>query len=130
MFFFFNDTATTEIYTLSLHDALPISLVGKPGARADDADGGGPGALPELLRRRLGLGATSTSNCWRAGRCCSTSRRKDRPRRTSHSSPQTDPGAYHPPGARLRRSARGAYRAWGGVLCLAARAGLRCFADR
>src|SRR3712207_8398602 len=30
-FFFFNDTATTEIYTLSLHDALPISL------RRDDA---------------------------------------------------------------------------------------------
>src|SRR2546430_8896953 len=29
-FFFFNDTATTEIYTLSLHDALPIS-----GARGD-----------------------------------------------------------------------------------------------
>src|SRR3712207_2907562 len=27
-FFFFNDTATTEIYTLSLHDALPILLVG------------------------------------------------------------------------------------------------------
>src|SRR2546426_7115618 len=27
-FFFFNDTATTEIYTLSLHDALPISEVG------------------------------------------------------------------------------------------------------
>src|SRR4051794_4205193 len=26
-FFFFNDTATTEIYTLSLHDALPISVV-------------------------------------------------------------------------------------------------------
>src|SRR2546422_8242186 len=26
-FFFFNDTATTEIYTLSLHDALPISLM-------------------------------------------------------------------------------------------------------
>src|SRR3712207_9539326 len=26
MLFFFNDTATTEIYTLSLHDALPISL--------------------------------------------------------------------------------------------------------
>src|SRR2546430_15999314 len=28
-FFFFNDTATTEIYTLSLHDALPISI-GRP----------------------------------------------------------------------------------------------------
>src|SRR5256885_6362587 len=26
MFFFFNDTATTEIYTLSLHDALPICV--------------------------------------------------------------------------------------------------------
>src|SRR3712207_8226599 len=26
LFFFFNDTATTEIYTLSLHDALPIFL--------------------------------------------------------------------------------------------------------
>src|SRR3712207_9129220 len=30
-FFFFNDTATTEIYTLSLHDALPISRT--PGRR-------------------------------------------------------------------------------------------------
>src|SRR5258708_18136727 len=28
-FFFFNDTATTEIYTLSLHDALPISVSSK-----------------------------------------------------------------------------------------------------
>ena len=26
-FFFFNDTATTEIYTLSLHDALPIYII-------------------------------------------------------------------------------------------------------
>src|SRR2546421_2312098 len=29
-FFFFNDTATTEIYTLSLHDALPISASTSP----------------------------------------------------------------------------------------------------
>src|SRR5258708_28496674 len=29
--FFFNDTATTEIYTLSLHDALPICADTKPG---------------------------------------------------------------------------------------------------
>src|SRR5229473_1950507 len=28
-FFFFNDTATTEIYTLSLHDALPISALAR-----------------------------------------------------------------------------------------------------
>src|SRR3712207_7692956 len=31
--FFFNDTATTEIYTLSLHDALPISWAAKPRPR-------------------------------------------------------------------------------------------------
>src|SRR3712207_7571897 len=35
MFFFFNDTATTEIYTLSLHDALPIwELCRLPGHAA------------------------------------------------------------------------------------------------
>src|SRR3989442_6174008 len=35
-FFFFNDTATTEIYTLSLHDALPIYLGAiAPGYQAD-----------------------------------------------------------------------------------------------
>src|SRR2546422_8585929 len=32
-FFFFNDTATTEIYTLSLHDALPISIAAAGGLR-------------------------------------------------------------------------------------------------
>src|SRR6266403_1419595 len=32
-FFFFNDTATTEIYTLSLHDALPISFTAGSGTR-------------------------------------------------------------------------------------------------
>src|SRR3712207_8859152 len=32
-FFFFNDTATTEIYTLSLHDALPICLLRARRAR-------------------------------------------------------------------------------------------------
>src|SRR3989449_201294 len=34
MFFFFNDTATTEIYTLSLHDALPISSTASWNSRA------------------------------------------------------------------------------------------------
>src|SRR5947209_17296521 len=33
-FFFFNDTATTEIYTLSLHDALPISSFSSKSATA------------------------------------------------------------------------------------------------
>src|SRR3712207_7614573 len=40
LFFFFNDTATTEIYTLSLHDALPICAP----ARAEPQGGGAPGA--------------------------------------------------------------------------------------
>src|SRR2546429_6540031 len=33
LLFFFNDTATTEIYTLSLHDALPISAAQRAGGR-------------------------------------------------------------------------------------------------
>src|SRR5216683_7691328 len=38
-FFFFNDTATTEIYTLSLHDALPISAAGGSARSAAATDG-------------------------------------------------------------------------------------------
>src|SRR6266446_10068882 len=41
-FFFFNDTATTEIYTLSLHDALPIYLL-EHEADVGDAVRGGVG---------------------------------------------------------------------------------------
>ena len=37
-FFFFNDTATTEIYTLSLHDALPILMDADAAARLDNKD--------------------------------------------------------------------------------------------
>src|SRR2546429_9060477 len=37
-FFFFNDTATTEIYTLSLHDALPIYVGPPPVGRARHRD--------------------------------------------------------------------------------------------
>src|SRR5437899_11547463 len=49
VFFFFNDTATTEIYTLSLHDALPI-LVDPVGlvAHVDRAAGG------SVAERRIG----------------------------------------------------------------------------
>src|SRR3712207_8905220 len=49
-FFFFNDTATTEIYTLSLHDALPIFTSTRP--------------------RRSG-GSDSTSAAWRDRSLCS-----------------------------------------------------------
>src|SRR5256885_13242273 len=51
--FFFNDTATTEIYTLSLHDALPISLQGGL-ARPGDRFGASQRAVPRgrVPRRR------------------------------------------------------------------------------
>src|SRR5256885_3881235 len=39
-FFFFNDTATTEIYTLSLHDALPISGPADDGVGQDEHQDG------------------------------------------------------------------------------------------
>src|SRR3712207_9331199 len=69
-FFFFNDTATTEIYTLSLHDALPISqgarvehlLNGRPEAERPDAHG------PSVSSRtRTSRSAASTrSGCVRS----------------------------------------------------------------
>src|SRR2546430_6909001 len=52
IFFFFNDTATTEIYTLSLHDALPISgrrsrlSTGMGGVRLPDRHGPQDGDIP------------------------------------------------------------------------------------
>src|SRR5258707_3967849 len=49
LFFFFNDTATTEIYTLSLHDALPI-LQPERGPDGDDGDGGCQRKAPASCR--------------------------------------------------------------------------------
>src|SRR2546422_10632830 len=60
-FFFFNDTATTEIYTLSLHDALPISRGTsgsarrsrtRPAGRGRDARGGHAPRTRRRPRRR------------------------------------------------------------------------------
>src|SRR3712207_6971186 len=53
-FFFFNDTATTEIYTLSLHDALPISLDGG----VDAALGPWGGGCVSDRRRRVAASGT------------------------------------------------------------------------
>src|SRR3712207_8624106 len=53
--FYFNDTATTEIYTLSLHDALPICrTVRRGGERA--AQGAAAGTWRPALRDRRGGG--------------------------------------------------------------------------
>src|SRR2546430_11221842 len=46
LFFFFNDTATTEIYTLSLHDALPIFPTRKLRSGTSSASRAGCGATP------------------------------------------------------------------------------------
>src|SRR2546427_7259550 len=53
-FFFFNDTATTEIYTLSLHDALPILTVAPPvpGARSTARLSNGRRAPDRAIRVR------------------------------------------------------------------------------
>src|SRR5258708_18609668 len=48
-FFFFNDTATTEIYTLPLHDALPISL-SVPPRRSKTFAADGLDALDGVMR--------------------------------------------------------------------------------
>src|SRR3712207_7833841 len=59
--FFFNDTATTEIYTLSLHDALPISATARPTANSTSC-----------VRSKFPLAEDRTSPCpkrsfkWRA----------------------------------------------------------------
>src|SRR3712207_7960942 len=69
MFFFFNDTAATEIYTLSLHDALPISSgTPDPAARSWRPP-------PRCSRRRSTPARSWSSGCagWtptpRAGSC-------------------------------------------------------------
>src|SRR2546430_10782278 len=56
-FFFFNDTATTEIYTLSLHDALPISATAENEAPITNARTRAP--IPHLQNRPEGQGSAS-----------------------------------------------------------------------
>src|SRR2546430_17709984 len=76
-FFFFNDTATTEIYTLSLHDALPIfAAYGEgehqagrvrltAGARMDFIARDG-GSVSSVLSPRVGAVLPTRAGTWRA----------------------------------------------------------------
>src|SRR5260221_4708683 len=70
-FFFFNDTATTEIYTLSLHDALPISHAPRPSSTPPTAPTTSSGSS---VRR------------WSAGRSSSPTATSTRRRSEEHTS--------------------------------------------
>src|SRR5437879_9952513 len=60
-FFFFHDPATTEIYTLSLHDALPISIfVTKDAAFTPPSE---PAALTKFRRDRKSTRLNSSHRC-------------------------------------------------------------------
>src|SRR5256885_8549374 len=65
IFFFFNDTATTEIYTLSLHDALPISADGGGLAGGQPVEPAGP---PACRRAARGLAGPDAAVAHRRGR--------------------------------------------------------------
>src|SRR2546421_7753540 len=83
-FFFFNDTATTEIYTLSLHDALPISTAGR-------------GARPRRGRRAARparRAAQRTARCWGAREPGRQRSRGRSPRIPPHSRPRLARNAW------------------------------------
>src|SRR3712207_8146569 len=67
--FFFNDTATTEIYTLSLHDALPISA----GMAASQGCTGGPATRRAATGRSWSSSSRRTRTWVGRGPTCSTS---------------------------------------------------------
>src|SRR3712207_557345 len=75
--FFFNDTATTEIYTLSLHDALPISRQGH--AR--------PACSPPITRRARRCGFARNGSNRARPRSCSD--RRNRPASAKRSEEHT-----------------------------------------
>src|SRR6266496_6455226 len=92
-FFFFNDTATTEIYTLSLHDALPIGPRGRHGP-------GHPG--PRLRRRGSVQGPGSTGTPGRG-------RHRDPlgPRRLLRPGPSGEASTVHPGAGERRQTGTG-----------------------
>src|SRR2546422_8711000 len=68
--FFFNDTATTEIYTLSLHDALPISMGGFAAFPSPETSSEARATMARCPRRvqRDSLGAAHRRSLARSAR--------------------------------------------------------------
>src|SRR3712207_9066520 len=77
--FFFNDTATTEIYTLSLHDALPISGSHPTSASTSSARTATPSSFLKRFSRRI-----FSENGRRAARSPSAEDRKSTRLNSSH----------------------------------------------
>src|SRR3712207_6293499 len=88
--FFFNDTATTEIYTLSLHDALPISTWTASPGRGWTAPTGA-GRRPRRCPTSAGGSSTPRTGrlprpcavpgcAWAAGPCCTAAAPEGGPR--------------------------------------------------
>src|SRR2546430_10011813 len=109
IFFFFNDTATTEIYTLSLHDALPIYRGLQGEVRSDDRGGAG-GRPGRGGGRRRGRGRRGCSRRGADG----VHRHPEERRREEDSGDQGDPGDHQPglegsqgPGGRRARHGEG-----------------------
>src|SRR5256885_12927462 len=67
LFFFFNDTATTEIYTLSLHDALPILAKAGKGLLEGTLQAG-TSAVSDKLLDLVGLGNGRSASLQRTDR--------------------------------------------------------------
>src|SRR5260221_10102788 len=78
-FFFFNDTATTEIYTLSLHDALPIWSAAASELTTNRS------ARPITSRAMRGRSASVTSSPYMALRAASTRSEEHTSELQSHS---------------------------------------------
>src|SRR5256885_13205232 len=79
IFFFFNDTATTEIYTLSLHDALPIWFRSRKTATIWSHSVGRKPAITSSRRRSFGrvASARATSSRLRSGRVSAEARSEE-----------------------------------------------------
>src|SRR5574339_228760 len=94
-FFFFNDTATTEIYTLSLHDALPICWGRVTGCTCWASTSAVPGVLRKwpirsvVSSRTTGTPGDSWSRCWRTW---STASHRDLPDDHRQDEGARDPG--------------------------------------
>src|SRR6266567_538758 len=99
LFFFFNDTATTEIYTLSLHDALPISGTPSPAIPA-------PPGSRNPRRRGLPGGAAAPAVADFPGSAVRPAARPSHPAAAGQAETAGQAVAARPKAGRTARSAR------------------------